>query len=64
LMTDHQRHDDPVRDHAVFSDRVGLLSKPGMGAVRCMQDYDQAWTPRRQTQVRVIAALFQHDRTW
>ena len=38
LMTDHQRHDDPVRDHAVFSDRVALFSKPSMGSVRCMQD--------------------------
>lgn len=42
LVTDPQRHDDPVRsrDHAyaVFSDHVGLFSKPGMGSVRCMQD--------------------------
>jgi len=34
------------------------LSKPGSDAFRCMQDHNQAWTPRRQTQVRVVIALF------
>ncbi len=53
-MTDQQRHDDPVRDHAVFSRHEGFLSKPGSDAARCMQDHDPTWTPRRQTQVRVV----------
>ena len=39
-MTDQQRHDDPVRDHAVFSRHEGFFSKPSSDAARCMQDHD------------------------
>lgn len=40
-MTDQQRHDAPVRDHAVFSRHEEFLLKPGSDAARCMQDHSQ-----------------------